>query len=102
MHDVCDNNVIIWRKSIKKEESPFCFAVSSCGEAGRAQGQSVSAAAQHKATKISPGRFAIKPLYVDNWYCDTYTIQHELKDAMMLIIKPEMKDSEKEKAVGKD
>ena len=27
--------------------------------------------------------------YVYNWYCDTYTIQHELKDAMMLITKPE-------------
>ena len=40
--------------------------------------------------------------YVDNWYCDTYTIQHELKDAMMLITKPEMTDSEKDKAVGKD
>ena len=47
-------------------------------------------------------QLAVCKRYVDNWYCDTYTIQHELKDAMMLITKPEMKDSEKEKAVGKD
>ena len=47
-------------------------------------------------------QLAVCKRYVDNWYCDTYTIQHELKDAMMLITKPEMTDSEKEKAVGKD
>ena len=40
--------------------------------------------------------------YVDNWYCDTYTIQQELKDALMLITKPELTDSEKNIAVGKD
>ena len=47
-------------------------------------------------------QLAVCKRYVDNWYCDTYTIQHELKDAMMLITKPEMTDSEKERAVGKD
>ena len=47
-------------------------------------------------------QLAVCKRYVDNWYCDTYTIQHELKDAMMLITKPEMTDSDKEKAVGKD
>ena len=47
-------------------------------------------------------QLAVCKRYVDNWYCDTYTIQHELRDAMMLITKPEMTDSEKEKAVGKD
>ena len=47
-------------------------------------------------------QLAVCKRYVDNWYCDTFTIQHELKDAMMLITKPEMTDSEKEKAVGKD
>ena len=40
--------------------------------------------------------------YADNWYCDTYTIQHELRDALMLITKPELTDSEKNIAVGKD
>ena len=47
-------------------------------------------------------QLAVCKRYVDNWYCDTYTIQHELKDAMMLITKSERTDSEKEKAVGKD
>ena len=47
-------------------------------------------------------QLAVCKRYVDNWYCDAYTIQHELKDAMMLITKPEITDSEKEKAVGKD
>ena len=47
-------------------------------------------------------QLAVCKRYVDNWYCDTYTIQHELKDAMMLITKPEMTDSEKDIAVGKD
>ena len=47
-------------------------------------------------------QLAVCKRYADNWYCDTYTIQHELKDAMMLITKPEMTDSEKDKAVGKD
>ena len=47
-------------------------------------------------------QLAVCKRYVDNWYCDTYTIQHELRDAMMLITKPEMTDSEKDKAVGKD
>ena len=47
-------------------------------------------------------QLAVCKRYVDNWYCDTFTIQHELRDAMMLITKPEMTDSEKDKAVGKD
>ncbi len=47
-------------------------------------------------------QLAVCKRYVDNWYCDTYTIQHELRDAMMLITKPEITDSEKDKAVGKD
>ena len=47
-------------------------------------------------------QFAVCKRYVDNWYCDTYTIQHELRNAMMLITKPEMTDSEKDKAIGKD
>ena len=47
-------------------------------------------------------QLAVCKRYVDNWYCDTYTIQHELRNAMMLITKPEMTDSEKDKAVGKD
>lgn len=47
-------------------------------------------------------QLAVCKRYADNWYCDTFTIQHELRDAMMLITKPEMKDSEKDKAVGKD
>ena len=47
-------------------------------------------------------QLAVCKRYVDNWYCDSYTIQHELKDAMMLITKPEMTDSEKDIAVGKD
>ena len=34
-------------------------------------------------------QLAVCKQYVDNWYCDTYTIQHELRDAMMLITKPE-------------
>ena len=34
-------------------------------------------------------QLAVCKRYADNWYCDTYTIQHELKDAMMLITKPE-------------
>ena len=34
-------------------------------------------------------QLAVCKRYVDNWYCDTYTIQHELKDAMMLITKSE-------------
>ena len=64
-----------------------------------------------EALRMTEGTLRRRPLdiqlavckrYVDNWYCDTYTIQHELKDAMMLITKPEMTDSEKEKAVGKD
>ncbi len=64
-----------------------------------------------KLLRMTEGTFRRRPMdiqlavckrYVDNWYCDTYTIQHELKDAMMLITKPEMTDSDKEKAVGKD
>ena len=47
-------------------------------------------------------QLAVCKRYVDNWYCDTFTIQHELKDAMMLITKPEITDSDKENAVGKD
>ena len=34
-------------------------------------------------------QLAVCKRYVDNWYFDTYTIQHELRDAMMLIAKPE-------------
>ena len=34
-------------------------------------------------------QLAVCKRYVDNWYCDTYTIQHELRDAMMLITKSE-------------
>ena len=34
-------------------------------------------------------QLAVCKRYVDNWYCDTYTIQRELKDAMMLITNPE-------------
>ena len=64
-----------------------------------------------KLLRMTEGTLRRRPLdiqlalcnrYVDNWCCDTYTIQHELKDAMMLITKPEMTDSEKDKAVGKD
>ena len=64
-----------------------------------------------KLLRMTEGTLRRRPLdiqlalckrYVDNWYCDTYTIQHELQDAMMLITKPEMTDSEKDKAVGKD
>ena len=64
-----------------------------------------------KILHMTEGTFRRRPLdiqlavckrYADNWYCDTYTIQHELKDAMMLITKPDMTDSEKDKAVGKD
>ena len=47
-------------------------------------------------------QLAVCKRYVDNRYCDTYTIQHELRDAMLLITKPEMTDSEKDIAVGKD
>ena len=50
----------------------------------------------------SDSEYSVCKRYVDNWYCDTYTIQHELRDAMMLITKPEMTDSEKDIAVGKD
>ena len=34
-------------------------------------------------------QLAVCKRYVDNWYCDTFTIQHELRDAMMLTTKPE-------------
>ena len=47
-------------------------------------------------------QLAVCKRYADIWGCDTYTIRHRLRDAMMLIIKPEMTDSDKEKAVGKD
>lgn len=47
-------------------------------------------------------QLAVCKRYVDNWYCDTYTIQHELRDAMTLTTKPEFTDSEKNIAVGKD
>ncbi|SFC01629.1 hypothetical protein [Ruminococcus albus] len=47
-------------------------------------------------------QLAVCKRYADIWGCDTYTIQHKLRDAMMLIIKPELTDSDKEKAVGKD
>ena len=54
--------------------------------------------AVEKLLRMTEGTLRRRPLdiqlavckrYVDNWYCDTYTIQHELKDAMMLITKPE-------------
>lgn len=47
-------------------------------------------------------QLAVCKRYADNWYCDTYTIQRELRDALALVIKPEMTDSEKDIAVGKD
>ena len=47
-------------------------------------------------------QLAVCKRYADIWGCDTYTIQHKLRDAMMLIIKPELTDSDIEKAVGKD
>ena len=34
-------------------------------------------------------QFAVCKRYADNWGCDTYTMQHELRDAMMLTTKPE-------------
>ena len=34
-------------------------------------------------------QLAVCKRYADNWGCDTYTMQRELKDAMMLITKPE-------------
>lgn len=34
-------------------------------------------------------QLAVCKRYVDIWGCDTYTMQRELKDAMMLITKPE-------------
>ena len=51
-----------------------------------------------KLLRITEGTLRSRPLdiqlavckrYADNWYCDTYTIQHELRDAMMLTTKPE-------------
>lgn len=47
-------------------------------------------------------QLAVCKRYADNWGCDTYTMLRELKDVLSLIIKPELTDSEKEKAVGKD
>lgn len=46
-----------------------------------------------KVLRMTEGTLRCRPLdiqlavckrYADNWYCDTYTIQHELKDAMTL------------------
>ena len=34
-------------------------------------------------------QFAVCKRYADNWGCDTYTMQYELRDAMMLTTKPE-------------
>ena len=34
-------------------------------------------------------QLAVCKRYADNWGCDTYTMQHELRDAMMLTTKPE-------------
>ena len=34
-------------------------------------------------------QLAVCKRYVDNWYCYTYTIQHELRNALSLTIKPE-------------
>ena len=51
-----------------------------------------------KLLRMTEGTLRCRPLdiqlavckrYVDNWYCDTFTIQHELRDAMMLTTKPE-------------
>ncbi len=47
-------------------------------------------------------QFAVCKRYADNWGCDTYTMQHELRDALSLTTKPEFTDSEKDIAVGKD
>ena len=47
-------------------------------------------------------QFAVCKRYVDNWGCDTCTIQNELKDALLLTTKPELIDSKKNIAVGKD
>ena len=47
-------------------------------------------------------QIAVCKRYVDIWGCDMYTIQRELRDALMLITKPELTDSDKGKAVGKD
>ena len=64
-----------------------------------------------KLLRMTEGTLRRRPLdiqlvickrYVDNWYCDSYTIQHELRDAMMLTTKPEFTDSNKDIAVGKD
>ena len=51
-----------------------------------------------KLLRMTEGTLRSRPLdiqlavckrYTDIWYCDTYTIQHELRDALMLITKPE-------------
>ena len=34
-------------------------------------------------------QLAVCKRYADNWGCDTYTMQYELRDAMMLTTKPE-------------
>ena len=47
-------------------------------------------------------QLAVCKRYADNWGCDTYTMLRELKDVLSLTIKPELKDSDKEKAVGKE
>ena len=47
-------------------------------------------------------QLAVCKRYADYWGCDTYTMLRELKDVLSLTIKPELKDSDKEKAVGKE
>ena len=64
-----------------------------------------------KLLRMTEGTLRSRPLdiqlavckrYADYWGCDTYTMLRELKDVLSLTIKPELKDSDKEKAVGKD
>ena len=47
-------------------------------------------------------QLAVCKRYADNWGCDTYTMVRELKDVLSLTIIPELTDSDKKKAVGKD
>ena len=47
-------------------------------------------------------QLAVCKRYADNWGCDTYTMVRELNDVLSLTIKPELTDSDKKKAVGKD
>ena len=47
-------------------------------------------------------QLAVCKRYADYWGCDTYTMLRELKDVLSLTTKPELTDSDKKKAVGKD